>query len=90
MTPSCIMLVLGHMQPCHQVCCDNYSLPCAQASHYQKQMELFVLPECLYGKYTPCEEVNPAPSAQAAAVIMWTANLCMPYDCLSQSCRVQY
>jgi mannosyltransferase OCH1-like enzyme len=27
-----------------------------QASHYQKQMELFVLPECLYGKYTPCEE----------------------------------
>ena len=66
-------------------CCDNYSLPCAQASHYQKQMELFVLPECLYGKYTPCEEVNPAPSAQAAAVIMWTANLCMPHDCLSQS-----
>lgn len=29
-----------------------------QASHYAKQSELFVLPECLYGKYTPCEEVR--------------------------------
>lgn len=31
--------------------------PCSsQASHYKPQSELFVLPECLYGKYTPCEE----------------------------------
>jgi hypothetical protein len=44
-------------------------------------MELFVLPECLYGKYTPCEEVNLVPSAQAAAPIVKSAELYMPCSC---------
>lgn len=40
-----------------------------------------MLPECLYGKYTPCEEVNPAPSAQAAAPITKSADMYMPCCC---------
>ena len=29
---------------------------CPQASRYTDQRQLYVLPECLYGKYVKCEE----------------------------------
>ena len=35
---------------------DGLHAMAAQAAHFKAQEELYVLPECLYGKYTPCEQ----------------------------------